>query len=56
MGFLLNDPSLNVNLYPLHSDLGLLKRDRKLQKRYDDWVAGIVKQHGSMGECGMLLF
>lgn len=29
-------------------DLGLLKRDRKLQKRYDDWVAGIVKQHGSM--------
>ena len=33
------------------SDLGLLKRDRKLQKRYDDWVVGIVKQHGSMGEC-----
>ena len=37
------------------SDLGLLKRDRKLQKRYDDWVVGIVQQHGSMGECGMLL-
>ncbi|KAF8964170.1 hypothetical protein BDZ97DRAFT_1816627 [Flammula alnicola] len=29
-------------------DLGLLKRDRKLQKRYDEWAVGITQQHGSM--------
>ncbi|KAG2127109.1 hypothetical protein DEU56DRAFT_861927 [Suillus clintonianus] len=29
-------------------DLGLLKRDRALQKRYDAWSPGIVKEHGSM--------
>ena len=30
-------------------DLGLLKRDKALQKRYDAWSPGIVKEHGSMG-------
>ncbi|PPR03508.1 hypothetical protein CVT24_006996 [Panaeolus cyanescens] len=30
------------------SDLGLLKRDRALQKRYDDWAVGVVKEHGSI--------
>ncbi|CAA7262916.1 unnamed protein product [Cyclocybe aegerita] len=29
-------------------DLGLLKRDRKLQKRYDEWVIGIVAEYGSV--------
>ncbi|KAJ3513495.1 hypothetical protein NLJ89_g2917 [Agrocybe chaxingu] len=29
-------------------DLGLLKRDRKLQKRYDEWVVGIVAEYGSV--------
>lgn len=29
-------------------DLGLLKRDKKLQQRYDQWSAGIRKQYGSM--------
>ncbi|KAH9936542.1 uncharacterized protein B0H18DRAFT_325908 [Fomitopsis serialis] len=29
-------------------DLGLLKRDRKLQKRYDAWSAEIRKEYGSM--------
>ncbi|KAH6912569.1 hypothetical protein BKA70DRAFT_1370124 [Coprinopsis sp. MPI-PUGE-AT-0042] len=29
-------------------DLGLLKRDRKLQKRYDDWSVGIAQEYGSM--------
>ncbi|KAJ3569388.1 hypothetical protein NP233_g5081 [Leucocoprinus birnbaumii] len=28
-------------------DLGLLKRDKKLQKRYDEWIVGILKQWGS---------
>ncbi|KAJ8469349.1 hypothetical protein ONZ51_g9052 [Trametes cubensis] len=29
-------------------DLGLLKRDRKLQKRYDTWAQGIKAKYGSM--------
>ncbi|PCH39885.1 hypothetical protein WOLCODRAFT_88342 [Wolfiporia cocos MD-104 SS10] len=29
-------------------DLGLLKRDKKLQTRYDTWSAGIRKEYGSM--------
>ncbi|KAI8971181.1 hypothetical protein BD414DRAFT_470032 [Trametes punicea] len=29
-------------------DLGLLKRDKKLQKRYDAWAAGIKAKYGSM--------
>ncbi|OAX41395.1 hypothetical protein K503DRAFT_735631 [Rhizopogon vinicolor AM-OR11-026] len=29
-------------------DLGLLKRDKALQRRYDAWSPGIVKDHGSM--------
>lgn len=32
------------------SDLGLLKRDKKLQIRYDTWAQGIRAQYGSMGE------
>lgn len=33
----------------LISDLGLLKRDKALQIRYDDWAIGIRGQYGSMG-------
>ncbi|KAF9525517.1 hypothetical protein CPB83DRAFT_545845 [Crepidotus variabilis] len=29
-------------------DLGLLKRDKQLQKRYNEWSVGIVKEYGSM--------
>ncbi|PPQ85159.1 hypothetical protein CVT25_004166 [Psilocybe cyanescens] len=29
-------------------DLGLLKRDRTLQRRYNEWAVGIVAQYGSM--------
>ncbi|KAG9315947.1 hypothetical protein JVU11DRAFT_3601 [Chiua virens] len=29
-------------------DLGLLKRDKKLQRRYDDWVIGIKGEYGSV--------
>lgn len=32
------------------SDLGLLKRDKKLQIRYDAWAEGIRAQYGSIGE------
>ena len=32
------------------SDLGLLKRDKKLQIRYDEWAKGIKEQYGSIGE------
>ena len=30
-------------------NLGLLKRDKALQRRYDAWTPGIVKVHGSLG-------
>ncbi|TFK73638.1 hypothetical protein BDN72DRAFT_834520 [Pluteus cervinus] len=29
-------------------DLGLLKRDKTLQKRYDDWAVGITEKYGSL--------
>ncbi|KAL0960734.1 hypothetical protein HGRIS_005758 [Hohenbuehelia grisea] len=29
-------------------DLGLLKRDKRLQKRYDEWAVGIKTQYGSI--------
>ncbi|KDR82448.1 hypothetical protein GALMADRAFT_237773 [Galerina marginata CBS 339.88] len=29
-------------------DLGLLKRDRTLQKRYDEWAVGMKEQYGSI--------
>jgi len=29
-------------------DLGLLKRDRKLQQRYDEWIVGIKEEYGSV--------
>ncbi|KAF9243733.1 hypothetical protein BU15DRAFT_71859 [Melanogaster broomeanus] len=29
-------------------DLGLLKRDKKLQRRYDEWAITIQKEHGSV--------
>lgn len=32
------------------SDLALLRRDRKLQQRYDDWAAGITAKYGSIGK------
>jgi hypothetical protein len=35
-------------------DLGLLKRDRKLQQRYNVWAGGIKKKYGSTSE-GFLL-
>jgi hypothetical protein len=44
---------ISVALYLIkwpHSDLGLLKRDRKLQQRYDEWVVGIREKHESVGE------
>lgn len=31
-------------------DLGLLKRDRELQKRYEEWAEGVKSEHGSIGE------
>jgi hypothetical protein len=31
-------------------DLGLLKRDKNLERRYDDWAQRIIQQHGSLGE------
>ena len=31
------------------SDLGLLKRDKRLQLRYDSWAADIKKKYGSLG-------
>jgi len=30
-------------------DLGLLRRDKKLQQRYERWAKGIKEQYGSMG-------
>ncbi|KAJ2986494.1 hypothetical protein NUW54_g9746 [Trametes sanguinea] len=36
-------------------DLGLLKRDKALQKRYDAWAAGIRAKYGSMGACHHLI-
>lgn len=38
------DPTISLS-----RDLGLLKRDRVLQKRYNAWSSGIIKEHGSMG-------
>ena len=32
------------------SDLGLLKRDRKLQKRYEAWAAEIEAEYGTLSE------
>lgn len=34
----------------MSSDLGLLKRSKKLQIRYDEWAKGIRAEYGSMGE------
>lgn len=34
----------------MYRDLGLLKRDKKLQKRYDEWAVGIVAKYGSIGK------
>lgn len=31
-------------------DLGLLKRDISLHKRYGEWAVGIVEEYGSVGE------
>ena len=33
----------------LYRDLGLLKRDKTLQLRYNEWAKGIKKEHGSIG-------
>ncbi|KAF9077468.1 hypothetical protein BDP27DRAFT_1208474 [Rhodocollybia butyracea] len=37
-----------VNSGQLFSDLGLLKRDKKLQQRYNVWAVGIKQEYGSM--------
>ena len=39
-----------IDLHSILRDLGLLKRHRELQKRYDEWVVGIVQKYGSVGE------
>ena len=36
----------------IQRDLGLLKRDKKLQKRYSDWLLEIKEQYGSNGGFG----
>ena len=40
----------NYSFYILSSDLGLLKRDKALQIRYDLWLVGVKKQYGTIGE------
>jgi len=37
-----------LKLFVNSGDLGLLKRDRTLQKRYDTWAVGVKGEHGSM--------
>ena len=37
------------------SDLGLLKRDKKLFERYNIWTEQIKAKYGSMGEYGLCL-
>ena len=39
-----------LNSYDYNSDLGLLKRDKKLQERYNTWSAEVRKEYGSMGQ------
>lgn len=39
----------NAHAHSPDSDLGLLKRDKKLQERYNAWGAGIRQEYGSMG-------
>ena len=36
------------------SDLGLLKRDKALQARYNVWIKTIKVQYGTVGESGLL--
>ena len=38
-----------AEIFTSDSDLGLLKRDKKLQVRYDSWAVGIREQYGSIG-------
>lgn len=45
---------LSISAYMTSRDLGLLKRDKKLQLRYNAWAQGIREEHGSMGECADL--
>lgn len=40
----------DVHPHNFDSDLGLLKRDKKLQERYNTWSAGIRQEYGSIGE------
>ncbi|KAF5315090.1 hypothetical protein D9619_007355 [Psilocybe cf. subviscida] len=37
-----------LKIFVNSGDLGTLKRDRALQKRYDEWAEGIKAQYGSM--------
>ncbi|KAJ7486183.1 hypothetical protein B0H11DRAFT_2017292 [Mycena galericulata] len=39
---------LELKTFVNSGDLGLLKRDRKLQKRYDLWAVGIKEKYGSI--------
>jgi hypothetical protein len=41
---------LNASPISEYRDLGLLKRDKKLQRRYDEWAVGIVAKYGSLGQ------
>ncbi|KAF8547456.1 hypothetical protein OG21DRAFT_1517363 [Imleria badia] len=39
---------LQLKTFVNSGDLGLLKRDKKLQRRYDEWAIGIKKKYGSL--------
>jgi len=44
--FLPSDHLLNLSFV---RDLGLLKRDKRLQQRYNEWSIGIIEYYGSIG-------
>lgn len=37
-------------------DLGLLKRDKRFQQRYDRWIEGIKAEYGSTGNRFLFFF
>ncbi|KAF5360629.1 hypothetical protein D9756_004612 [Leucocoprinus leucothites] len=38
----------HLKVFVNSGDLGLLKRDKKLQERYNEWSVGILQQYGSL--------
>lgn len=40
---------LELKTFVNSGDLGMLKRDRKLQQRYELWAVGIKEKYGSIG-------